>query len=745
MAAPTTTFEVTGGAEWTPLEEEATFLQTIAAETSAVLTSAGESVQGRPLWRVDIGGATARTLTVVASQHANERAPREAALQWIRQLAYSTDPAVVDYLANHRVVVLPLPNPDGFALGRMYNADSIDVNRDVYRLRTPEQRAIQAVIRDTRPNVFLDCHEQSSTVAADITYRGAETAALYPGLGSLGDELISAIATDLDAAGIENQLFDIPGRFSLREAAAMHHTVSLLIESWFGSGSDRQKRVADYLVTLESVRTWHGDNAQRCADVAEASRTYQESTTGRYVLQHGTTNFPWPQTLLPDDLIGYDLNEPLSSRFVDAYGIVVDGGRVALSQQARAVIPILLDEASDDQVIDTTRVLDDDSGPPGPDAPIGEILPSGTFSPVVTWLGCDLLTGRIIAELPEVTGNIGRLLGAYTSANLSTPIPSGVLAKLAVQATVPMRTMIVAVVNNQPCWAGIVLTRQRGTGATMDLATATPEVYLNRRTVRDHNWRGRDEASVIAAGLVRDAGDIPGVGRGIGLEIDAPRTGRNRKREYAAMDRATVYDRLRELMGVRNGPEFTIEPMWGDDDQTRVRLVVRIRSRIGIASTRPRAVFDSRGASSASYTLTEDYSDGKGANYVMASSSGEGEDKPTSAPAVATDMLNAGWPIVEHHFEPGSNISNISTLNEHAQRELELLARGANVWTIDARWNVYPSLNIDWRIGDDIAWNLTGHGHPDGTTGTGRCIGWELRPSEGTVSPILLNPQEGTT
>src|SRR5699024_1275834 len=131
----------------------------------------------------------------------------------------------------------------------------------------------------------------------------------------------------------------------------------------------------------------------------------------------------------------------------------------------------------------------------------GESLPAGTFSPIVTWYGCDLLTGRIIAELPDTDGNISRLLGAYTSSNLSLPIPNGNLARLAVQATVPMRTMIVAVVNEQPCWAGIVLTRQRGTGATMDLATATPEVYLNRRIVGDHNWNRRDEASVIAAGL----------------------------------------------------------------------------------------------------------------------------------------------------------------------------------------------------------------------------------------------------
>lgn len=737
----------------TTLAEETTRLEALAENGRVAVEIVGESVEGRPIRVIRVGATEPPTLEdrpeilLVGLQHGNEGIAREALLDLAEHLATTSDPTELDALASSGVVILPTLNPDGYAAGVRRNANGVDLNRDHFALSQPETRALAEVISRAQPVLMTDHHEASNNNiggrdAAVVGSREPNAAgAIYELSNSLAGEMLSRFAAEGWDVGPWEGRLDLPD--ALSQNGSLRYAATVLVESNMTLPEadaiqvhlDAANQVLRFAAAHPSLRSTASDaRVLKTREGEEQSRPFTLQNAG---------------VLLDPPPTGYRLTaaqvvDTASHR--DLLRIDLAGDLITMGQDTQPLIPYLLDPDSKHRIVAAERVYDDgDDEPPGPDAPAGEALPAGIFSPVVTWLGCDLLTGRIIAELPEVTGNIGRLLGAYTSANLSTPIPSGVLAKLAVQATVPMRTMIVAVVNGQPCWAGIVLTRQRGTGATMDLATATPEVYLNRRTVRDHNWRGRDEASVIAAGLVRDAGDVPGVGRGIGLEIDAPSTGRTRDREYAAMDRATVYERLRELMGVRNGPEFTIEPMWGDDDQTRVRLVVRIRSRIGIASTQPRAVFESQGASSATYTLTEDYSDGKGANYVMASSSGEGEDKPTSAPAVATDMLNAGWPIVEHHFEPGSNISNISTLNEHAQRELELLARGANVWTIDARWNVYPSLNIDWRIGDDIAWNLTGHGHPDGTTGTGRCIGWELRPGEGTVSPILLNPQEGTT
>lgn len=386
---------------------------------------------------------------------------------------------------------------------------------------------------------------------------------------------------------------------------------------------------------------------------------------------------------------------------------------------------------------------------PPPDPGVG--LPAGTVSPVVTWLGCDLVTGTIIADLPDITGQISRLLGAYTSSSLSMPIPlsgPGKLGDVAFQATTPGRTMIVAVVNDQPAWGGIVLRRAGGTDGTISLACATLEAYFNRRRVRSHTWTQQDEAAVIAAGLLGDAGTILGVGSGIELEIDAPPTGRLRDRTYVATDRATVYDRLRDLMAVQGGPEWTIELLWGDDTHTWVRKVVRVRDRIGVAATSPQAVFEttaasvfsSRGVSEARYAFDEDYSDGKGANYVVAYSTGEAEDQPTSSPAIGTDLLAAGWPIFEEHFQPASDISTVSVLDSHAQRTLQLKRHGALTWQIEARWSVFPRLNVDWRLGDDIAWQLTGHRHPGGITGQGRCIGWDLDPQAGLVKPILLDP-----
>jgi hypothetical protein len=253
---------------------------------------------------------------------------------------------------------------------------------------------------------------------------------------------------------------------------------------------------------------------------------------------------------------------------------------------------------------------------------------------------------------------------------------------------------------------------------------------------------------VIAAGLVGDAGDIPGVGVGIGLEIDAPATGTLRDRAYLDTDNGVVYERLRELMAVQDGPEWTIEVLWGDDTRTWVRKVVRIRQRIGVASPQPSAVFEttassvfsSLGASNTTYRYAERHSNGRGANYVVAYSSGQGDDQPRSEPAIDTAQLAAGAPIYERRFQPSSSITDVATLNAHAQRDLELRRNGARVWEINARWSVYPRLNIDWRVGDDIAWKLVGHMHPDGVTGQGRCIGWHLDPGGGTVTPILLDP-----
>jgi hypothetical protein len=368
---------------------------------------------------------------------------------------------------------------------------------------------------------------------------------------------------------------------------------------------------------------------------------------------------------------------------------------------------------------------------------------------VITWLGCDLVTGRIVEELPDLAtqGSLGGLLGAYTSTALRLPIPLGGYGappRNWEAATEPGRSLIVAVLNGQPVWGGIVLVRKGGTEATVDLGCVSVEGYLDRRYVGDHDWVDVDEASVIAAGLVGDANV-----EGIGLVVDAPATGTLRERTYLDQDDKSVYSALRELMGVEDGPEWTVALSWTDTTQTAVAKTVRVRSRIGYASGSPTAVFTTGtasavlsavGSSEARYTYSEDYSSGSGANHVVATSSGEGDTRPQSYPARDTTLLAAGWPRYEHRYSPSTSITDETVLDAHAAASLAILARGAKILTITARADAYPVLGTDWAIGDDIGYDLTGHRHPTGITGVARAIGWDLDPAAGTITPILLAP-----
>lgn len=369
------------------------------------------------------------------------------------------------------------------------------------------------------------------------------------------------------------------------------------------------------------------------------------------------------------------------------------------------------------------------------------------MSVVVNWLGCDLVTGRIIEELPDIVpgGQLGAILGAYSSTSFKLPLAMaghGAPPANWEQATEPGRTMIVAVINDVPVWAGIILVRGGGKDAFVDLGCATLEAYLDRRFVGDHTWTAQDESSVIAAGLIGDAAT-----EGIGFTVDAPSTGTTRDRAYLDQDDKTIYSALTELMGVDAGPEWTVTVGWADASHTIVSKTVRVRKRIGVASTPPdlnnptgsaNAVFMSTGASEAVYTLREDYSAGSGANHIVATSSGEGDSRPQSSPARATALLAAGWPRWEHRFTPSTSISSTTTLDGHATAALALMDDGANIVTITARADVYPVLGIDWALGDDIGYELVGHRHPNGLTGVARAIGWNLDAAAGTVSPILF-------
>lgn len=368
---------------------------------------------------------------------------------------------------------------------------------------------------------------------------------------------------------------------------------------------------------------------------------------------------------------------------------------------------------------------------------------------VVRWLACDTVTGTVLAALPDLRAGspLERRLCDASTCDFELPIPLAGHGKPPsnwVSATDDRgwRRMLVAVLGDQPVWAGLITRRRRGTKATAKLSTVTPEGYLDVRYVGDHTWTQQDEVAVILAGLVGDANDA----EGIGLATDLPATGTPRDRRYFDQDDKTVLAAAQELAGVVNGPEWTIDLAW-NANQTAVVKTVRAAKRIGFASTTPVAVFSTEGDSSATYDLDEQYTPGKGANHIVAVSSGQGEVRPQSAPARDEQLLAAGVPRVEHRWSPSSSITQLATLNDHAARALALMGRGGQVITISARADADPRLGRDWHIGDDVGHNLVGHGHPGGLKGVARAVGWRWHVDSGegggTVEPLLLVPGEG--
>jgi hypothetical protein len=166
---PQTGFEESNGANWTTHQQELDFLAAVDAGSDRVeIEEIGRTLQNRPLHLVKVGHPTPRdvegaqdepTVLFVCSQHGNEPAGREACLKALRDLAFTTDPTLIDQLSNMTFLFVPSANPDGRNANSRGNSQGVDINRDHMGLATREARAMAAVVRDWKPDMSIDLHE----------------------------------------------------------------------------------------------------------------------------------------------------------------------------------------------------------------------------------------------------------------------------------------------------------------------------------------------------------------------------------------------------------------------------------------------------------------------------------------------------------------------------------------------------------------------------------------------------------
>lgn len=95
----------------------------------------GQSVQGRDVFYLVINATCQQkppAFLGIGAHHGDEQDTAEAVLASADYLLRksATDPAVKTLLQQYAFYLLPVMNPDGFALNTRYNANGIDVNRD---------------------------------------------------------------------------------------------------------------------------------------------------------------------------------------------------------------------------------------------------------------------------------------------------------------------------------------------------------------------------------------------------------------------------------------------------------------------------------------------------------------------------------------------------------------------------------------------------------------------------------------
>jgi len=93
-------------------------------EVQPAWRAAGRTHLGRPIELAELGDGP-RTVLLLAAIHGDEPAGAPLLCELVQRLAADPGP-----LAGRRVLVVPLANPDGFALGRRGNARGVDLNRN---------------------------------------------------------------------------------------------------------------------------------------------------------------------------------------------------------------------------------------------------------------------------------------------------------------------------------------------------------------------------------------------------------------------------------------------------------------------------------------------------------------------------------------------------------------------------------------------------------------------------------------
>lgn len=309
-----------GRLAYTTEDELRTALRSVASRPSPLglpptaieVLSLGASTAGRAIEAIAFtrppsalasdGAARRPVLIVVGGLQGDEPAPAEALLVVARALADGRHERVLERLD---VVLVPRAHPDAAATAAREPAGDVDLDTDHVRLRSPEARALAALLGRLEPAVVVELREYpvvalyeaktGGVQRADVQLQVAATANAEPLVGKAAEEwLREPVARALGQSGFTtdwlhgvsadpaDRIVAMGGVESgrLRNAAALRQAAAVVIATR-GGGLQRShlaRRVRAQVAAMEAVL---GAAAVRAADVAKLQDFVGRETTGR--------------------------------------------------------------------------------------------------------------------------------------------------------------------------------------------------------------------------------------------------------------------------------------------------------------------------------------------------------------------------------------------------------------------------------------------------------------------------------
>lgn len=357
----------------------------------------------------------------------------------------------------------------------------------------------------------------------------------------------------------------------------------------------------------------------------------------------------------------------------------------------------------------------------------------------LSWVSVDANDGSVIADLPtlRVDGPLKATLMRYESQTASLPMDQAppnwrVATRKGGAFLVALGEPDESEPRGLPLWGGMVIRRNRKVGAGAAMSLVTAEGWLDRVFIGDEPFTQTPQNTIVKTLVEKYV--KTGTKRGLPIRVEiVGGTGAKRdKATWTDKSDKTLYSALQDFSGIIGGPEWTIGWEWVDD--RTLGLVFYVGDRIGSPAPtglNPAAQFHLPG-SVTDAELVEGYGADEGANDVMAVSTGTEDARPQSPHQTNTTDLR---PRFEHRWTPETDIKDVATLTAHAQRALAAMKDGSLALSITANREEAPALNRDWRLGDDIGFDIESPEFPDGLTGTARAVGWEL--TDTTITPLI--------